>query len=929
MIGDISTSQGSARVRPGRIPAAGRPDLLAAAAGLAARARRGAGSLLVLGGPTGIGRSALLDAVADQAARAGMTVLRARCSADESRRDLAAARQLFGAGPDPAPAGAGRPGWAGTELWELLRLHAARQPLLLAVDDVQFADGPSADWLLQLGRRIDRLPVLLVATELHHPGLAGRPPGFGRTLPPALVHSHRIDPLALAGVAELVRARLGDRAPAPLVAECARASGGNPLLLHGVLGDLRRGEVALGDLPGDSFQQAVDLWLHAVGEPVAEGVRTLAQLALHRGARAEPVDLLGDGAGRAAAWLRAQGMLVDGPAPQSYAFTHPWLPRAALAGWGAARRGAVHQAVAAWRHDRGETDESVAEHLLEAPAAGPEWAADVLLGAAGRARRAGERHNAVRLLRRALQEPLGRSRRGQVLFELGCLEVRSGPQDVILGIRHLSEAVRLHQRDEAVFEAANALGTVLTARGETADALAVMEDLAERFAASPDLARAVHAAAALLASHDGASWRQVVEGLRRIETRTPGGLAPAALGLLTEFDSTSGRLSADEVAERVQELTAAPIDTFSRGYVLASAATLAQWADRLPEADRLVAEGMAVHRGSPLHPAYQCLLSVRAESRVMRGQYELLLTELGGPGGVLALGNSHLTSQALLGLLETDRLAEAHRLAHDATAESPAGGGDSWEWSEFLYARGLLRLASGAADEALADLLECGRRQGDRQVVSPIVTPWRSAAADCHLLLGRVGPAAELAAEELRLARIWGTPRTVGRALRVLGASTGGRHGLATVEESVRLLRDAELDTELIPALVTLGGMLRAGGRRAAARQTLREAVGRAERTGAVRQRGIAARLLVESGARPTARRHTGVQSLTAGEQRVCRLAAAGSSNAEIAELLHLARRTVETHLTNSFRKLGIRRRADLAACLERPDEAREQADAG
>ena len=93
--------------------------------------------------------------------------------------------------------------------------------------------------------------------------------------------------------------------------------------------------------------------------------------------------------------------------------------------------------------------------------------------------------------------------------------------------------MHLRRRDEGVFTAANALGAALAARGETAAALEVMEELAERFADREDLTRAVQAAAALISSHDGHSWLQVVEGLRRIAARAPAPIAPAARALLT------------------------------------------------------------------------------------------------------------------------------------------------------------------------------------------------------------------------------------------------------------------------------------------------------------------------------------------------------------------------------------------------------------
>ncbi|MCX5213544.1 AAA family ATPase [Kitasatospora sp. NBC_00240] len=1041
---------GAARagIRPGadRIPAprsgGPRPDLvrpwlaerteaLARAGEMAERARHGSGGVLLLTGAAGTGRTALLAAVAAGPAATGLGVLRARCSAEESHSAYAAARQLFNPGARSrglatrTPGATGRagpppPGDPEADLWDLLLLHASHRPLLLAVDDVHLADAPSRQWLHQLCRRIDRLPVLLVVTERRRPELGAPAAGFGRTLTAPLAQTCLLAPLGRAAVADLAGRRLGvarprgatpggppgatagtqvagrttvdgaspDEAPADdtLVDDCVGATGGNPLLLDALLTDLaalprdraRQTAAGLGPVPA-AFADAVDHWLHSSGPEVATAARTLAQLDGGRPApaagpaappdladrtdlpevpplpapagpqpvepdhqaavAAELAELTGADPLRLAGWLAgltAQGLLRPAPDGGRPGFAHPLLRQAVLAGWDAARRAEVHRAAAALLHRRGDPDEQIAQHLLLVPGPGERWASDVLHRAAGAARRGGRQSLAAALLRRALAEPLSTRRRGATLTELGCLEVSLGATGHAAGIRHLAEAVHLQQSDEGVFAAANALGAALAARGETAAALEVLEELADRFADREDLARAVQAAAALISSHDGHSWLQVVEGLRRIAARTPRRIAPAARALLTEFDSTSGLLSAAEVAERVRELTEAPQDPFSQSYVTASAATLAQWADLLPVADRLVEQSMAAYRGPLLHPGYQCLLSVRAESRVMRGEYRQLLDECRAPAreagtagpdgdvghqGLLSLGNAHLVAQAVIALTETGRLDEAHELARSAEA---GGAHGSWEWNEYLYARGLLQLASGRPATALADLLECGRRQRERQVESPIVTPWRSAAADCQVLLGLPGQAVELAAEELRLARVWGTPRTVGRAMRALAAATGGRQGLAMAGEAVELLTEAEVATELIPALITFGQLLGGAGRRAAARRTLREAAARAERLGAVRLRTVAVGLLQESGARLTTERHTGAPALTSSEQRICRLAAAGHSNAEIAGLLHLAIRTVETHLTNSFRKLGIRRRAELAAGFEPADPDQE-----
>ncbi|MFB8199100.1 helix-turn-helix transcriptional regulator [Kitasatospora purpeofusca] len=1025
----------------------------------AAGARRGTGHVLLLTGAVGTGRTALLAEAARRAAADGTTVLRARCSAEEATTPYAAARQLFDTGPTPAgpyvhtawaprPAAAGpaeaaaggiEPDTAESTLWSLLRLHGTHHPLLLAIDDIHLADEPSRRWLRQVARRIDRLPALLVATERRQATLTGGTDRFARDLPPELATTLRLAPLGTPAAVLLAGQRLGPGTPPGLAADCARATGGNPLLLTALLADLAAAdggdggdgaEVVVGTevvegaeggsheaavppatpaaralppartlppalpeqcgaLPGGAFAEAVETWLHGAGERAVTAARVLARMREHPAADAaptpgtpplDPVPLLAHLAaadpGRLTGWLAdltAHHHLDTSDAGRWPRFAHPLLADAVLTGHAPGHRADVHLAAAEHLHHAGAPDELVAGHLLLTPAPAPHWAADTLRRAARGAADTDRPADAVALLRRVLAEPLSDRRRGLLLSELGSLEVTLGPAERTIGLRHLAEAVHLQQTDEGVFRAAGTLGAVLATRGDTAAAIELMDELAHRFADQEDVLQAVQAATAQIAAHDGRSWLQVVEGLQRLAARTPHRLAPPAYALLTEFDATSGLLAATEVGERVRELEASPVDPLCRSYLLISLATLCQWADLLDEADELAVRGLTSFRGGPLDPGYQCLLSVRAEARIMRGEYQALLEDYAltapgssagpaptdrtptrqslpptpwGPPGLprlptwstpaaqaapdarpaaedtgpgryaelLGQQNAHLVAQAVIALVETGRLWQAHGLARAVAADRAR---DSWEWNEYLYSRGLLRLASGEPAEALADLLECGRRQGERQVHSPIVTPWRSAAAECHLQLGEPGPAVALAEEELRLARIWGTPRTVGRALRTLAAATGGRHGLDLAAEAVQLLRTAEIDTELVPALITYGRLLGDGGRRGAARRALREAAGRAERLGAVRQRAAALEALRASGARIGRGDHAGAEALTDSELRICRLAAAGHSNAEIAAMLHLAVRTVETHLTNSFRKLGVRRRLELPGALE------------
>ncbi|MFD7713615.1 ATP-binding protein, partial [Streptomyces sp. NPDC059786] len=181
-----------------------RGGALELAAAEADRARSGTGRLLLLQGATGTGRTALLEAVAAQAEARGTLVLRARCSPDELTVPFAAAHRLLSCAPGPTgdiepfpdgddggdEAGAPRARAYAATLWQRLRAYADEGPLLVAVDDVHFADEPSRRWLVETVRRIDRLPVLLVATERSQYDIGQPPAGLAHSLSPTLVRTH-------------------------------------------------------------------------------------------------------------------------------------------------------------------------------------------------------------------------------------------------------------------------------------------------------------------------------------------------------------------------------------------------------------------------------------------------------------------------------------------------------------------------------------------------------------------------------------------------------------------------------------------------------------------------------------------------------------------------------------------------------------------
>ena len=200
--------------------------------------------------------------------------------------------------------------------------------------------------------------------------------------------------------------------------------------------------------------------------------------------------------------------------------------------------------------------------------------------------------------------------------------------------------------------------------------------------------------------------------------------------------------------------------------------------------------------------------------------------------------------------------------------------------------------------------------------LNPSLIPWRSEAALALRLTGKRDEARRLCAEELALARAFGAPRAIGMALRAAGVVEGGAAGLALVREAVEVLARSPDRLEHARALADLGELLQRDGHRGDARDVLRPALELAHRCGA---RALEERLLSAlraAGARPRRPLLSGPDALTASERRVAELAGRGMANREIAESLVVTVRTVEFHLSHSYRKLGIDSRGELAVAL-------------
>jgi DNA-binding CsgD family transcriptional regulator len=271
-------------------------------------------------------------------------------------------------------------------------------------------------------------------------------------------------------------------------------------------------------------------------------------------------------------------------------------------------------------------------------------------------------------------------------------------------------------------------------------------------------------------------------------------------------------------------------------------------------------------------------------------------------------------------LVERGAVDEAAELL-DAVEATVAA--DAFSRAPLLRGRALVEAARGDHRAALAHALELGAALAAFGHTNPPASypAWRSLAALEQHALGETQDALALAQEEVELARAWRVASTLGRALRIRGLIEGGDAGIGLVREAVAVLEPSPARLEHAYALADLGAALRRANHRAEAREHLRNALELAQRSGATLLAERAHEELIATGARPRRIVQTGAAALTPSERRIAAMAAEGLSNREIAQALFVTLRTVEMHLSNAFRKLGVSSRTQLAAALTAPAE--------
>jgi DNA-binding CsgD family transcriptional regulator/tetratricopeptide (TPR) repeat protein len=924
-----------------------RADELEAIASALDSAAEGSGRTVLLTGPPGSGKTRLLEAAAQMAARREMRPLVARGTELERPFPFGVARELLDpavrAAADPrglfrgaarhaagvfdlddGEAGDGDPLAAIHGLHWLVADLAAEGPLMLGVDDLQWADAPTQRLLAYLARRLGDLPVALIVTARTE--TAGDVEGALEAIEEA-AEGNRMEPAPLSAdaVATLLAAALeGPVAPA-FARVCRDRTGGNPFLVAELVAELR-------DRGVQPVASAVGLVEAAAPGGVARAVRRrLARLGPDATRLARALAVLGDdtdlalaaelaGLGRASAASAAMELagaaIIDDAEPLR--FRHPLLRAGVEAGTPRIAHHAAHEAAARILATQGGPPRRIAAHLMAGHGGtGDGWAVDVLRGLARGSRAQGAPEQAAALLRRALDEPPAPGERAAVLRELGSAGLAALQPGADA---HLQEA--LMATDEPSGRAVIALELAIARYFAQDHAGAVTGLVAEidRLGDASDLREErlrLEAFLGLAGRYDLGTEGRLRGRVQRVAATLAGAtpaerLVRSVAALEAPGDTAVALAEAAVLAEAAMDDDSWPYPNEGAGtvamYLFAGRPDLAA-----ALADRMIDDARA--SGSPLRHALG--VGARGIVAVDVGDIAGAVTDLGAAAATVAELGAQVIAPTVgylvLALVEAgdtrraDDLLETHGLTGELAPQMLL--------NPLLHARGTLRAAEGRWAEAAADLTELGRRHGRWGMTRPN-PPWRSGAALALLAAGAADEAAELAAEELAIATRWGAPKPIAVAERALGLIEGGSGGIERLRSARERLGGTPWRLEHARAGVDLGGAVRRSGLRREARAILVDAMDEAHRCGAEALVARAAHELRASGARPRRRAVTGADALTPSERRVADLAAGGMTNREIAQELFVSLATVETHLTRTYRKLSIDGRPDLAGAL-------------
>jgi ATP/maltotriose-dependent transcriptional regulator MalT len=830
---------------------------------------------------------------------------------------------------------------------ELLEQLAWTQPLVLVLDDLHWADPASVELLGALLRRPPAVAVLLA--------LAVRPRQLPERLSAALERAHRTETLIRIELGALspeeARQLLGgavDSADATILYE---ESGGNPFYLEQLARSL--------DRAGGAAAVHGETSLTAIGVPstvaaalteelalLSDSARLVLEGAAVAGDPFEP-ELAAAGAQMPEVSVMAAidellqlDLLRTTDVPRRFRFRHPLVRRAVYEATAVSRRLGAHERCAEALSAQGATASARAHHVERSAREGDVAAAAALRQAGEEAVRlapASAAHWFADALRLLPPTAPAHERVELLLARAGALTAAGRFNDSYTA---LLDALAIVPEDSHALRARVALACAgvesnLGRQDEAGDRLAkALDGLPDQ--GSPE------AVGLMLELTVNALWRTRHEEMHEAAERAVGaarrlGDTPLTAAALAELALADSIMGAAGRAESSRSEAAALVDSLSDRELarhLEAAAWLAGvelYLDRYAEGEAHANRALAVARATGQGELFLLLAATLGGLLRQRGK----LTEAaelldGGIEAARVLGNTHALVWTLMG-----RSAAALRKGDVELALATAR--ESVDLSR--AAESNFHAAEAAADLAAA-LLETGQPQpavdllldsaGGEELTFIGGSPrarYLEVLTRSWLALGRHADAKRSAAAAHRWASAVQLPMAAAWAERAAAAvelDTGDPARAATrALASAAAADEAGAPVEAALSRTLAGLALGQTGERDRALTELKRATRVFEECGALRYRDEAERALRKLGyrihrrTRPGSADGTALESLTERERQLAQLVAGRKTNPEIAAELFLSQKTVETHLRNIFRKVGVSSRVELARAIE------------
>jgi DNA-binding CsgD family transcriptional regulator len=796
-----------------------------------------------------------------------------------------------------------------------IRAVASTAPVVVAIDDAQWMDLPSARVLQFVVRRLRDEPIGVLTAVRRSDGDVD-PLGVLPAFPQESVHAVHVGPLSLDDIERVILETVGEGFPLTTLLRIHEMSGGNPFFAQEIaLALLRRGdEVGAGErLPiPDRLQELIEHRLEGLPGETVEALEIVSALS------SPTLGTVAAAIAPSSIDARLDPAIESGVASivgDRVGFTHPLLASAVYQRTPSARRREHHARLASILND----PEERARHLALS-VEGPDIAvADALESAALLAGSRGAPQSAAELwemARRATPPDRGEDI-GRRTEEAGLAHHESG--DTSLARRVLEQAVELsgHGPDRA--RRLRNVGQVAAYDGGWRAA-------SEYFTAALDEVGDDLALRAGVEQSLGYAW------LFRGDMEASEGHARSALRLAEQLQDPRSMAEAFQAYPFVEFLLGRGVDRemLDRGIALEGYLSdvfywmrasfvlgqLLKYTDALDEAletfDELLADAMAHGVESPLvdlryhlaelecHAGNWDAALVHAREGVTAAQRQAV-----GPFAALAHFAMGLV-EAHMGDVESARreALEGLRIAEAADELLPT--------IPNLAVLGFVELSQGRhaqADAYLSRAVELEQAMGVREPAYFRVVPDE---VEALVTLGRLDQAEALLApfEEAgkNLDRAW-TIATGARCRALVLAARGDLAGAsAAADEAVREHDRLPLPFELGRTLLVRGAVERRAKRKREARDTLTKALEIFDGLGAVLWADKTRAELARIGGRAPSS-----LALTPTEAKVAELVAAGSTNREVADALFVSVHTVEANLKRIYRKLGIRSRTELA----------------